>query len=258
MRKGRRKSRRSTGRTKLSMSRGRFTGPRPSYSRNIGSYHPWVGADNGLHFPMVKALKILPARKKASLIYQTSFIVTPGTAVSTTEYRGNGPFDPEVALGGQQPRGYDQYAALYGKCYVVKSNISVAMKNVAGSSDVYVVAVYPYADASGDMPAITLASNPADWYAQSRVKVVMPSTADASSDTQMIRSKCTSKQALGKGQDRDNVVADVGGVPLTEWYWSVNTARYADTTITDPQEVVFIVTVVYDCIFSEPINVSES
>lgn len=40
-------------------------------------------------------------------------------------YRANGMYDPEVAVGGHQPRGFDQLAAFYNKYLVIKARITV-------------------------------------------------------------------------------------------------------------------------------------
>lgn len=227
-------------------------------SRNILSYHPWVGRDSALHFPMPKALNLVPPRKRATLIYSTHKKITPDAIPITFAFRGNGIFDPEVGLGGQQPRGHDEYALLYGKYYVVKSAISVAVKNLAGSQDPFAICVYPYSDVTGDMPEPTLASDPNNWYAQDRVKVVYPSGNDSSTDTNLIRYSCTSKQALGKGHDRNDVTALVANDPSLQWYWKTTTQRLVDATAPSAQEIFLVITITYDVIFSEPDNFAES
>lgn len=41
------------------------------------------------------------------------------------EYRLNGPYDPEVAVGGGQPAGYDQYVLIYNQQRTIRANVHV-------------------------------------------------------------------------------------------------------------------------------------
>jgi len=67
-----------------------------------------------------------PQEMSTTLRYVVSENLTPGT--DTAEgftLRANGMFDPEYSLGGHQPRGFDQYMALYNRFTVTSCKISV-------------------------------------------------------------------------------------------------------------------------------------
>lgn len=70
-----------------------------------------------------------PNSMPVKLTYTTdqSFnVVNQGNAlIPSIAYRANGPFDPEVAIGGGQPRYYDQWAALYNKVTVTHARFKI-------------------------------------------------------------------------------------------------------------------------------------
>jgi len=62
------------------------------------------------------------------------FINTNFTSASnalTLQYAGNSVFDPEIALGGYQPPGFDNMSALYKNFLVVRSRIKVQVINLS-------------------------------------------------------------------------------------------------------------------------------
>ena len=85
---------------------------------------PYVALSQPFRFPMYYADQ--PPRKFARLKYttiQTTASFTAGNIV-VYEYRANGMYDPEVALGGHQPYGFDQLMAQYNNFTVLSSTIT--------------------------------------------------------------------------------------------------------------------------------------
>lgn len=70
---------------------------------------------------------ILPNRFVTKLRYQTFATVNPGAAGATGVYVmcANGMFDPDITGIGHQPRGFDQFATLYGHYTVLGAKITV-------------------------------------------------------------------------------------------------------------------------------------
>lgn len=67
-----------------------------------------------------------PQEMRATLRYVDTFNLTPSSQSATGfSIRGNDLYDPQVSVGGHQPRGFDQYTVLYKKFTVVASKISV-------------------------------------------------------------------------------------------------------------------------------------
>ncbi len=252
-----RRSVKRRGKANYTGKRGRFTSLRPRPAKSTFTHHPWIGADSSVHFPIPRQLKLVPPRMRAKLIYQVQRLVTSSDTLQTKEYRGNSIFDPEVAVGGQQPRGFDEYAVLYSKYYVVGSSITVTSKTIAGSDPAIIGVFASSAAATSDAPPVVLDSNPSDWYAQDRVKAIMPANRDTWSDACQLKYTAKTKQLVPRGTEREDLVTGVGTNPNSVWTWSVNVQRIVNGTGT-AMEFHFIETVVYDVIFSAPNPFAES
>nr|AGA18419.1 hypothetical protein [uncultured marine virus] len=64
-------------------------------------------------------------RTKLRYVTKKDMVVGSIDTVEFEKFRANGMYDPEVSLGGHQPRGFDQAMALYGVFTVLGSKISV-------------------------------------------------------------------------------------------------------------------------------------
>jgi len=71
-------------------------------------------------------------------LYSTGFsYASSGTTSVLASYRLNGPYDPDQGAGGDQPRGYDQLAAIYGAYRVLRANVRLEF-TAASQSAAYV------------------------------------------------------------------------------------------------------------------------
>ena len=67
-----------------------------------------------------------PQEMSTTLRFVTTKTLDPGTNTANGfTLRANGMFDPEYSLGGEQPRGFDQYMELYEKFTVSSAKLSV-------------------------------------------------------------------------------------------------------------------------------------
>lgn len=64
-------------------------------------------------------------RTKLKYVTKKDFDVDGHAAIEYEAFRANGMFDPEVSVGGHQPRGFDQSMAMYNSFTVLSSKISV-------------------------------------------------------------------------------------------------------------------------------------
>lgn len=72
----------------------------------------------------------LGGSRKVTMIYHERFDLNPGAATLASRiYRANSCYDPTVAIGGHQPRGFDQLMALYDHGTVIASKIDVGAVN---------------------------------------------------------------------------------------------------------------------------------
>lgn len=68
----------------------------------------------------------IPEYIKSTLRYADVTSIDPGVAgPAVVIYRANSLYDPEVATGGDQPPGFDDYMRLYGRFTVLKARIKV-------------------------------------------------------------------------------------------------------------------------------------
>lgn len=95
--------------------------------------------------------KTAPDVMCVKLSYNTSYKSDGGgvLVIKDAQFRGNGPFDPEVATGGGQPYGFDEWSAFYRRVRVTGSKIHVGFIN--GSA----AACYGYVVGSPTANAIT-------------------------------------------------------------------------------------------------------
>lgn len=68
-----------------------------------------------------------PSNKIVTMRYATglSLDIAAGGVTDVVSYRANGPYDPDVAVGGHQPMGYDQFESYYKRLTVIGSKITV-------------------------------------------------------------------------------------------------------------------------------------
>jgi len=72
-----------------------------------------------------------PKEMRVKLRFHANLVMAApaaGAAVYAT-YRANGPFDPDFAVGGAQPRYYDQWSAIYNSVTTVGSTITAHFAN---------------------------------------------------------------------------------------------------------------------------------
>lgn len=96
----------------------------------------------------------MPIARFATLRYVTSITqnLTLGS-MNTLQYALNNLYDPEVAVGGHQPRGFDQWSAIFQKYLVYGCKITVTLTTPAAATDALAWGMYP-----SDMGATPLSS----------------------------------------------------------------------------------------------------
>lgn len=116
---------------KRARSRSRSSGPRP-LSRTRGST---LGALLGpARTVRMGTLAQIPSMR-VKLIYGVTFGVTCTTGVSTSQqFRLNSVYDPDQTGGGNQPAGFDQFAALYKRYIVHGCNARICLSQYYGYS----------------------------------------------------------------------------------------------------------------------------
>lgn len=157
--------------------------------------------------------QIIPDRIRTKMSYTTAFQVT-ASGLTDTLFRGNGAFDPEYAVGGGQPQGFDQLATLYGR-YIVRSSAIRARCVNRASTIVERLVVLPSTSAT----AITSANDAVDSpYSKERLI-----SGNAGMNLGTVSSYQTTKSIrgiIGPLVD-DELEALTSANPVKEWYWHV-------------------------------------
>lgn len=105
---------------------------------------------------------VVPPVHYCRLTYSDSHVLTSSSGLESKTYRINSLFDPEAATGGQQPNGFDELSALYGKYVVFGARITALfLPSSNDNSAVQFLALRPSLDGS-DTPSglASLLGNP--------------------------------------------------------------------------------------------------
>lgn len=143
--------------------------------------------------------------------------------VSTVSYRGNGCFDPAVAVGGHQPMGFDQYMGLYLNFTVIASKITVSFISQTAATD-GVMTLRP-ASVSTDN------SDPQNTIEQVNTKWLPFSEKAQSTGVRTLSHYYTTKKQLGRFYNNENLRGTSSADPVTQWYWNASFYNNTSTLI---------------------------
>lgn len=175
-------------------------------------------------------------------------------ALNEKYYAANGLFDPNVSGVGHQPRGFDQYMALYKKYVVISSKIKVTFVDVNGGTPLAC-----YLAICGD--GVTGFGSWEDAAEFGRNKVFMLSYGDATGSTKPVyhRSNAVSIKKWANVKNmmtNENFHGTSTSNPTNIIYHVIGVQPV--NKLDDPGETRMMVTVEYNCIFFEPQDVSQS
>lgn len=167
-----------------------------------------------------------------------------GTFLNDYKIRGNGMYDPEYAVGGSQPFGFDQYAAIYRKFYVKSSEVKVlAMWNSNTESNGCLLV---WADANPTDPISPKVAHERCLANGGKIKYLN----NVYSPAVVITHKAYTKKILKSGMSEDNNHGTGATDPSEQWYWHiVNTNE--DATVAKGARL--FIDVKYESVWTEPI-----
>lgn len=180
-----------------------------------------------------------PDEVTVKLDYRSAYIgVETKSTKALTQMRGNGPFDPDVALGGSTPRGWDQFTSRYGYYFCAGSGCIVRTRPIENLAD-WVAALWP-----ADSTAATTGTPYKDGErAYSRFGRGVQGI-----DQLVLKQYMTTKKMYGLESARiqeDYYSAAVTGLPVSQWYWnfSYQNADLANSVIfTTDFHVIYYIT----------------
>lgn len=179
--------------------------------------------------------------------HQVNVVSGNSAIVHATVIRANSLFDPDFSLGGEQPLGYDQYAALYKKYYV---------KGVKATVDFYAYAesgvmpndmmCFVWCDTDESTP--TTGKGLFERCVVKGGKYLRPNNIYAAGPQSKISVKATTKGVTDHGFEDPDLSSDVGASPPRQWY--IHVAWFGQATnLPAARTVMQNVVVLYDAVF---------
>ena len=155
----------------------------------------------------------MPLALNTKLIYSTGTTYLNGAISSLTDvtfaFRGNGPYDPDAQIGGNQPAGFDNYMALYRFYRVTAARIDVEFS--LGNNMTAVLYVSTATGAPG--PSLSAAC------AQPGAQIISTLTQGGNANCLRRSLYCKTSDIVGTTITNDDLVGTSGSVPNDQWYF---------------------------------------
>lgn len=203
---------------------------------------------------VVTGKNIIRRRQNAILRYADIQRLSATVGAANTvfvRFNANGMYDPDVALGGHQPRGFDQLAALYDEYFVRRCTIEVTFTTVGATTEwLPFISIRP---SSSETPnGRNILEGPDRVIAKTTIK----DENNHKSSTYLTISVDPSKWLGNKGEDNEDARANVVSNPNDQCVFYVgviNTATGSGTATID-----CVINLTYDAVFMNPKNPPES
>lgn len=195
----------------------------------------------------------VPDSLSCKLRYVTTYDFS-GTPFDEVLIRGNGPYDPEVEIGGGQPLYYDQIGAMYDKvlCYSSKLKVTFMQRTASTESAFVNLGMYPIKESS-EIIDIDLAME----RKYGKTRFLGPNTGYAASATMTTTSTTASMFGIEKSFAENDMdfQSSVSALPFFQWYWHI----YAGTVDSLANIALYAkIEVEYECKFMTMAAVSVS
>ncbi len=216
--------------------------------------------------------RLLPPKMRARLRYSGSSVTAtavdvPITGLYTYSFRGNGVFDPDKTGTGHQPRGYDQYAALYQYVTVTASHINVTFNQFGTDNEGLIWGVFPQPGAAsviskkplyGEVASVlyTEMLTAAQAPELPGIKTVFCPT-DSTNNVSTIKYSQKTSQVIDIIRNaRADLGSAVGSTPTAGWLWTIFVGTMSTAASSDCGR--WHCTITYDCEFTDPIALAQS
>lgn len=176
--------------------------------------------------------------------------LNPGIAYAPgyVVFSANGMYDPYVAVGGHQPMGYDQMAAMYHKYTVINSQIRVTFSNQTSTNNRYIIGV-----------CVTRANTLLDRYQYTEGHcswdVLGSGSVDGSPKTLYLSTSPGAFYSKKNILSEDDLAGTATSQPASEYYFHVFAM---DEGTADPPAITATVEIAYTAVWHEPKQLSSS
>ncbi len=198
-------------------------------------------------------ITLLGNKRMVKLRYATPQVLTVpiNGNINDVVIVANGCFDPEVSLGGHQPRGFDQMMQLYDHYTVLGSKCTGRWGQAsAGNGARSFYCFITLRDSA------ILISNPTELFEDRNTAYTIYGAAGGSS--RLIKNYSAKKfHTKGDVLDDNNLRGDEGANPVESGYFHVGTSN-TDFTSAETEQIELLIVVDYIVMFSEPKQPPES
>lgn len=157
----------------------------------------------------------LGPKLRTKLVYSTGEGYVVNSVAATSEekftFAANNMFDPDTQVGGQQPVGFDQLAAIYDRYKVI--NCTIDLLGLPASQ--CIICVYP---STSSTPLTTIQ----DATSQYGAKIIAGGTFTGPVNNMRVYIRKNSAKFMGIPQSDDDIAASTAGGPDKAWYWHVH------------------------------------
>jgi len=193
----------------------------------------------------------LPKTLKSQFIYTTGAyaIASSAAAPVTHVFSLNGLYDPEVAAGGNQPRGFDQLMTLYDHYVVIGVKARIDFVNASTTNPVYVYC------AVRDSAAVS--TNYRDYLEDAKTKWKILDTEGSGRGVNSMNMVCNPNKFLGRSKPMadPDLKGTTGANPTEQAYLHVGGLC---TDLFTTSNISAIVTLQYTAVLIEPKQVAAS
>lgn len=193
----------------------------------------------------------VPPLMRTQLTYSTGIGYFDKTLAANTNasflFRGNGLFDPDYQVGGQQPMGFDQWSTLYRHYRVLGSKIEVTL----GQGALSVVALN---SGGAETTGYVFDAQNSTSFARSKYSVGHTLGGTMAGNI-VLKDYQRSDVITGFDKNEDNLSSQVNSDPGTVWYWIVTFCNGSATVATTYS---FHVRITYYVEFFHPYLTSQS
>jgi len=193
----------------------------------------------------------LPKKLKSKFIYTSTIYNIASTAASpvTHVFSLNGLYDPEIAAGGNQPRGFDQLMLLYDHYVVIGVKARIDFVNASTTNPVYVYAAV--------RDSASVSTNYRDYMEDAKTKWKILDTEGSGRGVNSMNMVCNPNKFLGRSKPMadPDLKGTVAANPTEQAYLHVGGLC---TDLFTTSNIGVIVTLEYTAVLIEPKQVTAS
>jgi len=184
-----------------------------------------------------------PPKISVTLQYASTVVFNPAAGgVSLNVFSANGLFDPDVTGAGSQPRGFDQWMALYNHYCVLASRCRILTPSQSSPDNIFAITLAPDSAVIGttledlaEVPFTTVENSPGKFFGGHWIKTPWYS----------MRRQFRVKDIIAK----DSLSGDAAANPVDQQFFHVNACSMGAV---DPPSITALIMLDFNVVFYEP------